>query len=142
LRLVSASAQVTAFSIDRYLSRINARAAPDLDVLGAIRLALTRADGEREEIEANYERSPGDLPHVEDALRSLADRLATVGDPSAPAAWLSVARATRYQPGRRDDTLSALIEAPYWGRGNDKDGAPVRLQTLPIRAGSEPELSG
>jgi len=83
------------------------------------RLALVRVDGEREEIDANYDRSPGDWPRVEDALRSLADRLATAGDPSVSDAWLSVARATRYQRGRRDDTLSALIEALYWGRGND-----------------------
>jgi hypothetical protein len=58
-------------------------------------------------------------PRVEDALRSLAGRLATAGDPFTSDAWLSVARATRYQCGRRDDTLSALIEALYWGRGND-----------------------
>lgn len=83
------------------------------------RSALVKVDGEREEIEANYERSPGDWPRVEDALRSLAGRLATAGDPSASDAWLSVARATRYQRGRRDDTLSALTEALYWGRGND-----------------------
>jgi len=83
------------------------------------RSALVRVDGEREEIDANYDRSPGDWPRVEDALRSLADRLATAGDPSVSDAWLSVARATRYQRGRRDDTLSALIEALYWGRGND-----------------------
>jgi tetratricopeptide (TPR) repeat protein len=83
------------------------------------RSALVRVDEEREVIDANYDRSPGDWPRVEDALRSLAGRLATVGDPSASDAWLSVARATRYQRGRRDDTLSALIEALYWGRGND-----------------------
>jgi hypothetical protein len=73
---------------------------------------------EREEIDANYDRSPGDWPRVEDTLRRLADRLAKAGDPSASAAWLSVARATRYQSGRPDDTLSALIEALYWDRGN------------------------
>jgi hypothetical protein len=83
------------------------------------RSALVRVDGEREEIDANYDRSPGDWPRVEDALRSLAGRLATAGDPSTSDAWLSIARATRYQRGRRDDTLSALIEALYWGRGND-----------------------
>jgi hypothetical protein len=83
------------------------------------RSALVRVDGEREEIDANYDRSPGDWPRVEDTLRRLAGRLATAADPFTSDAWLSVARATRYQRGRRDDTLSALIEALYWGRGND-----------------------
>lgn len=108
-----------AAAIERLLARLDE---PSPQLTGSdtqARSALTRVEGEREEIEANYDRSPDDWPPVEDALRSLAGRLATAGDPSASAAWLSVARATRYQRGRRDDTLLALIEALYWGRGND-----------------------
>jgi hypothetical protein len=108
-----------AATLERLLARLD-EPSPHLTGSDAeARSALARVEGEREEIEANYERSPGDWPQVEDALCSLAHRLATAGDPSASAAWLSVARATRFQPRRRDDTLSALIEALYWGRGND-----------------------
>jgi tetratricopeptide (TPR) repeat protein len=82
------------------------------------RMQFVKVEQERQEIDANYDRDPDDLPRVEHALRGLAERLAKAGDPSASAAWLSVARAVRYQRGRRDDTLSALIEALYWGRGN------------------------
>ena len=82
------------------------------------RMQFVKVEHERQEIDANYDRDPDDLPRVEHALRGLAERLAKAGDPSTSAAWLSVARAARYQRGRRDDTLSALIEALYWGRGN------------------------
>ena len=82
------------------------------------RMQFVKVEQERLEIDANYDRDPDDLPRVEHALRGLAERLTKGGDPSASVAWLSVARAVRYQRGRRDDTLSALIEALYWGRGN------------------------
>jgi tetratricopeptide (TPR) repeat protein len=82
------------------------------------RIQLARLEEERQEIDANYDRDPGDLPRVGHALRKLAERLAKVSDPSASAAWLSVARAVRYQRGRRDEALSALIEALYWDRAN------------------------
>lgn len=82
------------------------------------RSALTGLEEQRQEIEANYDRDPDDLPRVEHALRGLAEQLSRARDPSASAAWLSVARAVRYQRGRRDDTLAALIEALYWNRGN------------------------
>lgn len=82
------------------------------------RSALAGLEEQRQEIDANYDRDPGDLPRVEHALRGMAERLSRARDPSASAAWLSVARAVRYQRGRRDDTLIALIEALYWERGN------------------------
>jgi hypothetical protein len=84
------------------------------------RLALARLEAERNEIDADRDHRPRDLRRLEGALRKLADRLAAAGDPSASNAWLSLARTTRYQSGRRDDTLSALIEALYWDRGNDQ----------------------
>jgi hypothetical protein len=84
------------------------------------RPALARAEEEREILDARRDRRPRDLRRVEAALRTVADRLAAVGDPSASSAWLSLARLMRYQSGRRDDTLSALIEALYWDRGNDQ----------------------
>ena len=48
----------------------------------------------------------------------MAVRLARAGDPFVSAAWLGLGRTARYQRGRRDDTLSALIEALYSGRDN------------------------
>ena len=84
------------------------------------RMALARLEAERNEIDVDRDHRPRDLRRLEDALRKLADRLAAAGDPSASNAWLSLARTTRYQSGRRDDTLSALIEALYWDRGNDQ----------------------
>ena len=83
-------------------------------------MALARLEAERNEIDADRDHRPRDLRRLEGALRKLADRLAAAGDPSASNAWLSLARTTRYQSGRRDDTLSALIEALYWDRGNDQ----------------------
>jgi tetratricopeptide (TPR) repeat protein len=103
----------------RLLARLDEPSPPLTGSDTQARSALARVEGEREEIEVNYDRSPRDWPRVEDALHSLADRLAIADDPSASDAWLSVARATRYQRGRRDDTLAALIEALYWGRGNE-----------------------
>jgi len=84
------------------------------------RLTLARIEEERQEIDASYNRHPRDLRRMEGALRTVASRLAAAGDSSTSSAWLSLARATRYQSGRRDDTLSALIEALYWDHRNDQ----------------------
>jgi tetratricopeptide (TPR) repeat protein len=80
--------------------------------------ALATAETRREEIEANYDRDPDDWSRLERTFRHLARSLASAGDPLLSEAWLGVARCTRYQRGRRDDTLTAYIEALYWDRGN------------------------
>lgn len=55
---------------------------------------------------------------MEHEFRRVAGQLANDRDPLVSAAWLGVGRSTRYQKGRRDDTLQAFIEALYWNRGN------------------------
>ena len=81
---------------------------------------IWRGQKRNETADAGDDRRPRDLRRVEAALRTVADRLAAAGDPSASSAWLSLACLTRYQSGRRDETLSALIEALYWDRGNEQ----------------------
>jgi hypothetical protein len=107
-----------AATIGRLLARLDEPSPPLTGVDAQARSSLARAQKDLEETDANYHRSPSDWPRVEAALHSVADRLARAGDPYVSAAWLGLGRATRYQRGRRDDTLSALIEALYWGRGS------------------------
>lgn len=83
------------------------------------RAKLERLDRQRQEIDDDWDTGRGGLHQVERGLRAVTASLAETADPATSEAWLSVARATRYQHGRRDDTLSALIEALYWGRDND-----------------------
>ena len=85
---------------------------------GEARVSLARAQQDLEETEANYERGPDDWPRVEAALQSVAARLARAGDPYVSQAWLALGCSTRYQRGRRDDTLSSLIEALHCNRDN------------------------
>jgi len=107
-----------AATIRRLLARLDEQSPPlsGADVQAQSSLALAQKD--LEETDANYDRAPGDWPRVEAALRAAADRLAKAGDPRVSDAWLGLGRATRYQRGRRDDALTALIEAVYWGRDN------------------------
>jgi tetratricopeptide (TPR) repeat protein len=107
-----------AATISRLLARLN-EPSPTLTGLETrARTALAAALEDLEETDANFDRAPGDWPRVEAALGRLAERLAKARDPFASTAWLGLARATRYQRGRRDDTLTALIEALYWRRDN------------------------
>jgi tetratricopeptide (TPR) repeat protein len=82
------------------------------------REALAAAEEARAETEANYDRRPKDWPRLERVFRNVADQLTAGRDPFVSAAWLGVGRSTRYQRGRRDDTLHAFVEALYWERGN------------------------
>ena len=107
-----------AATIGRLLARLDKPSQPLTGVDAQARSSLARAQEDLEETDANYDRGPGDWPRVEAAFQSVAARLARAGDPYVSAAWLGLGRATRYQRGRRDDTLSALIEALYWGRDN------------------------
>lgn len=88
-------------------------------------LTLATLDARRTDIDASHDGRLGGLRQAEHAFRDVADRLAAVGDPAASGAFLSLARTTRYQSGRRDDTLSALIEALYCDRGNDQAWAEL-----------------
>jgi hypothetical protein len=80
------------------------------------RSALAVAEERRTEVEANPGREPGEWPEVERILRPIAFQLTQACDPAASQAWLATARATRYQKGRRDDTLAALMQALYFRR--------------------------
>ncbi len=117
---VAPSAFVTVPDLDVTLAGLLSRldeSAPALSGTDAqARAALAAAEQARAETDADYERSPQDWPRVEAVFRSVAGRLARAGDPLISAAWLGVARATRYQRGRRDDTLTALVEALFWDR--------------------------
>jgi tetratricopeptide (TPR) repeat protein len=108
----------TAVTIMRLLIRLNEPRPALTGVDTQARAALAGALQDLEETDANFDRGPDDWPRVEAALRRLAERLAKADDPFASTAWLGLAKATRYQRGRRDDTLTALIEALYWGRDN------------------------
>jgi len=104
--------------IDRLLHRLDEPAPHLTGTDQRARSALLAAEKDRAETEDNYDRRPGDWPRVEREFRSLVSQLSRAQDPLVSAAWLGVGRATRYQRGRRDDALSALIEALYWERGD------------------------
>jgi len=82
------------------------------------RAALAAAESARVRTEADYDRGPRAWQRVEHEFRRAAGQLADGRDPLVSAAWLGVGRSTRYQKGRRDDTLQAFIEALYWNRSN------------------------
>jgi tetratricopeptide (TPR) repeat protein len=107
-----------AATIGRLLARLDVPSPPLTGIDAQARSSLARAQEDLEETDANYDRGPHDWPRVEAALQTAADRLAKAGDPCVSIAWLGLGRATRYQRGRRDDTLTMLIEALYWGRDN------------------------
>jgi hypothetical protein len=107
-----------AFSVGRLLARLDEPSPPLTGIDSQARSSLARAQEELEETDANYDRSPADWPRVEAAFQSVADRLAKAGDPCVSTAWLGLARATKYQRGHRDDTLTALVESLYWDRDN------------------------
>ena len=107
-----------AATLGRLLARLD-EPSPLLNGIDAqARSSLARAQQDVEETDVSYDRDPHDWPRVEAVFQTAADRLAKAGDPCVSAAWLGVGRAIRYQRGRRDDTLTALIEALYWGRDN------------------------
>jgi tetratricopeptide (TPR) repeat protein len=105
-------------SIWRLLPRLDMPALPLAGYDPQARAALTEAEAARAETEANYQRAPEDWPRVEKAFRRAAERLGRAEDSQVAAAWLGVARSTRYQKGRRDDTLAAFVEALRWDRAN------------------------
>jgi hypothetical protein len=82
------------------------------------RQALAAAEAYRAAVDEDYDRSPDDWPLVERAFRDAAIRLETSHDPLVSDAWLGVARATRFQHGRRDFRLGAAVEAVHWDPGS------------------------
>lgn len=127
-----------AATIGRLLARLDEPSPPLTGIDAQARSSLARAQEDLEETDANYDRDPGDWLRVEAAFKSVADRLARAGDPCVSTAWLGLGRATRYQRGHRDETLTALIEALYWGR--DNAGAWSELVDLASAAPHVPTL--
>jgi tetratricopeptide (TPR) repeat protein len=105
-------------TIGRLLSRLDEPAPIFTGEDGQGRATLVAAEKAWADTDADYDRSPKAWPRVERAFRSLTDQLTDARDPFVSEAWLGVGRATRYQRGRRDDTLGAFIEALYYRRGN------------------------
>jgi TPR repeat protein len=64
------------------------------------------------------ERSPKTWPALERTVNKLVGELGAAADPLVARAWLTFARCTRFQKGKRDDTLSAYINALHLDRGN------------------------
>lgn len=105
-------------AMERLLARLDKPAPTLTGINGQARAALITVEQMREDVEANYSRDPEEWPRVERAFRRLVGQLAEAHDPFVSTAWFGVGNSTRYQRGRRDDTLHAFIEALYWDRSN------------------------
>ncbi|GIG71141.1 hypothetical protein [Phytomonospora endophytica] len=92
----------------------------------AARAALEVAERSCEEVDADYDRSPKAWPRLERNVRGILDELIKASDPWISRAWLALARTTRYQKGRRDDTLRAYVESVYC----DRSGAEAARELL------------
>lgn len=77
----------------------------------AARTELAKLEKARELVDADRDRSTSAWPRLERRFRRVAALLDRSGDPVSGQAWLGVARTTRYQPGRRADTMAALAES-------------------------------
>lgn len=77
----------------------------------AARAELAKLDQAREQVDANHDRPKSAWPRLEKQFRDVATLLDRSGDPLAGQAWLGVARSTRYQTGRRADTMAAFAES-------------------------------
>ncbi|MEW2353014.1 hypothetical protein [Spirillospora sp. NPDC029432] len=64
------------------------------------------------------ERSPHIWPGLERSAGKLVGELGAAADPWVARAWLTLARCTRFQKGRRDDTLRAYFNALHLDRVN------------------------
>ncbi|OLT30476.1 hypothetical protein BJF79_09500 [Actinomadura sp. CNU-125] len=64
------------------------------------------------------DRSPRVWPSLERRAGRLVGDLGAAADPWAARAWLALARCTRFQKGRRDDTLRAYFNALHLDRTN------------------------
>jgi len=86
---------------------------------------LTLAEARLVETDHDFDRPAGAWQRVENHFLQAATRLQTSHDPLAAAAWAGVARARRYQKGRRDDRIGACITALYLDRANNSAWAEL-----------------
>jgi tetratricopeptide (TPR) repeat protein len=64
------------------------------------------------------ERPAGIWPRLEHTVKKIIHQMESASDPKMADAWLTLARCTRFQKGRRDDTLTAYINCLQSDRGN------------------------
>lgn len=95
-------------SWDSTHSRVEARA----------RAELARAAQARDNVDADYDRGPEAWQRVEHLFRQVATRLDAADDLAASEAWLGVAQSVRYQRGRREQFIEAVIGALQRDRAN------------------------
>ncbi|MEV4670849.1 hypothetical protein AB0K34_04270 [Actinomadura sp. NPDC049382] len=81
------------------------------------RLETVEAECATETNKRFEERTPHVWPGLERRASDLVTRLGSAADPWVARAWLALARCTRYQKGRRDDTLRAYVSALHVERG-------------------------
>jgi len=105
--------------IQRLLPRLDDPHIPLTGTDPKAREALAVAEDERAVVDADYSRDRRAWPRVEHDFRRAAEQLERTRDPLVSDAWLGVARATRYQPDHRDETLEAAVEALHWNRANE-----------------------
>jgi len=125
-------------ALRRLLTRLDDAAPPVTGVGAQARAALAAAQQAWADTDADFGRGPAELRGVERDFRAAAGRLERARDPLTSDAWLGAARVSRYQPGRRDKTLEAFIEALQWNLANadawaellDYASAAPDIQTL------------
>ena len=84
----------------------------------AARSLLAAAEAQRSEADADYEQGAMRWPQVERAFLQAIRALEQARDPLVADAWAGLARSVRYQKGRRDDRISAVVTSLYWDRSN------------------------
>jgi tetratricopeptide (TPR) repeat protein len=119
---VSAEAFQVVPDLDAAIGRLIGRLDEPAPVLDGVnedaRAALAAAEDSWARTEAEFDRGPQAWQRVEREFRQVISQLTDARDPLVSTAWLGAGRSTRYQKGRRDDTLRAFIEVLYWGRSN------------------------
>ena len=89
------------------------------------RSVLAQLERSCEAIDAVCEPDRQVWPRLERAVRHVLNKLVRASDPLASRGWLCLARTTRHQLGRRDDTLYAYVEALYCDRSNVEAAAEL-----------------
>ncbi|WP_285661406.1 hypothetical protein [Actinorhabdospora filicis] len=89
--------------------------------------AVAAADG----IDADWDRPTRAWPRLEKTVREILDRLIRASDPRTGRAWLTLARTTRYQKGRRDDTLRSYVKAMVCDR-HDPEAAEALFDYIAV----------
>ncbi|MGI8335989.1 DUF4429 domain-containing protein [Actinomadura scrupuli] len=81
-------------------------------------LAAAEADCAAASDARSDERAASTWPSLERTLKQIVNQMERAADPDVAAAWLTLARCTRFQKGKRDDTLTAYINCLHFDRGN------------------------